>query len=147
MDAHLHETKGSNMKRVGWVLIAGVLAVGAFTLMPAGAVPNEGVRKFMRPKLDHAQRVLEGLALEDSKMIGDNAKALLKLSEAAEWQVLPGPEYVQYSSDFQRICNQLIEAANHQNVDAATLAYVQLTMNCVNCHKHVRKVQRFADAK
>jgi hypothetical protein len=98
----------------------------------------------MRPKLEHAQKVLEGLALEDHLLVADNAKALLRLSESAEWQVLPGPEYVRYSSDFQRITNELIQASNKKNIDAATLAYVQLTMNCVNCHKHVREARRVA---
>ena len=33
---------------------------------------------------------------------------------------------------------RMSKAADEQNLDAAALAYVQLTLNCVDCHKHVR---------
>lgn len=135
------------MKRLGWVLVCGVvLGIGYFSLS-GHSEPVGGVRKFMRPKLDHSQKVLEGLTLEDFGLVAEHAKRLLTLSEAAEWQVLPGPEYVRYSSDFQRLCNELIQAANKKNIDGATLSYVQLTMNCINCHKHVREAMRIADVK
>lgn len=113
-------------------------------ILPSIAQQPEGVAKFMRPKLGHAQRVLEGLALEDYSMIAKSANALAKLAEAAEWQVLPDPEYVRFSSDFQRLCNDLAVAADKKNLDKATLSYVQLAMNCVDCHQHVRDVRRVA---
>lgn len=132
------------MKR--WATGFGLAAMFVTTawMLPALADQPDGVAKFMRPKLGHAQRVLEGLALEDYTMIGKSAAALAKLAEAAEWQVLPDPEYVRYSSDFQRICNDLAVAADKKNLDAATLSYVQLAMNCVDCHQHVRDVRRVA---
>lgn len=135
------------MKKSRWSLLLAVPIVFGFALVKTEAEPAPGVRKFMRPKLDHAQKVLEGLALEDFEMIGKNANALLRLSEAAEWQVLPSPEYVRHSEEFQRVTNDLIRAANNKNLDSATLAYVQLTMNCVSCHKHVREARRVALAQ
>ncbi|MBX9655695.1 hypothetical protein K2Y11_18930 [bacterium] len=135
------------MKKSRWSLLLAVPIVFGFALVKTEAEPAPGVRKFMRPKLDNAQKVLEGLALEDFEMVGKNANALLRLSEAAEWQVLPSPEYVRHSEEFQRVANELIRAANNKNLDSATLAYVQLTMNCVNCHKHVREARRVALAQ
>lgn len=132
------------MKRSGALVLA-VAALATLIWNNQGATePVDGVRRFMRPKLDHAQKVLEGLTLEDFNLIREHGKALMRLSEAAEWQVLPGPEYVRHSEDFQRRVSDMIVAANKENIDAATLAYVQLTMNCVQCHKHVREAHRVA---
>jgi hypothetical protein len=109
---------------------------------PVSAQPKPGkISDFMRQKLGYSQRVLEGLALEDYSAIADNAHALNVLSEMADWRVLPGTEYVAHSSEFQRITNELAVQANRKNLDGATLAYVQLTLNCVKCHKHVRAVR------
>ena len=132
------------MKKLGWWIVVLVPMLVGVAWVKSQAEPDPGVRKFMRPKLDHAQKVLEGLALDDLPLVAQNAKALLRLSEAAEWQVLPSLDYVRHSQEFQRLSNELIRAANQKNLDSATLAYVQLTMNCVNCHKHVREARRVA---
>jgi hypothetical protein len=132
------------MKRLAPVVILAVMGLGLAWWQRGEAEPTGGVRKFMRPKLEHAQRVLEGLTLDDHQLVAQHAKSLLSLSEAAEWQVLPSPDYVRYSADFQRLTQELIKAATQKNTDSATLAYVQLTMNCVNCHKHVREATRTA---
>lgn len=101
-------------------------------------LPPTRVIEFMRPKLNYAQRILEGLTTENYGMIAENARALTKLSDAADWSVLPSLDYSTHSTEFRRLSSELTRAANKRNLDAATLAYVQLTMNCVDCHKHVR---------
>jgi hypothetical protein len=42
------------------------------------------------------------------------------------------------TNEFQRLCDELAEKSRAKNIDGATLAYLRLTMNCVNCHKYVR---------
>ena len=49
--------------------------------------------------------MLEGLTLENYDAISKNAKALKRLSEAAEWEVPTIPnatDYVAFTSEFQR---------------------------------------------
>ena len=68
-------------------------------------------------------------------------KALKKLSEAAEWEVATIPnanDYVMLTTDFQRHADDLVKQAKAKNIDGATLAYVKLTMSCVQCHKFIR---------
>jgi hypothetical protein len=60
--------------------------------------------------------------------------------------VLQTPEYLQQSQDFRRTADAVTEAAKKKNLDGTALAYVELTMKCINCHKYVRGV-RMADAK
>lgn len=95
----------------------------------------------MRAKLQHAQKVLEGLTLEDYDLISDNAQKMSLLSNAAQWQVIQTPEYVRRSGEFRRATDALTAAAKRKNLDGATLAYVRMTIRCVECHKYVRSVR------
>ena len=95
--------------------------------------------------LEFAKNVLEGITVENYDLISKNAKGLKRLSSAAEWEVPSIPnidEYLPYTNEFQRHCDDLVKAAKDKNVDGATLAYVRLTTNCVNCHKYVRANKR-----
>lgn len=101
--------------------------------------PTRG--EFMRQKLEFAKNVLEGLSLERYESVERNAKALRRLSQAAEWEVPTIPnatDYVALTTEFQRYADDLARNAKDRNIDGATLAYVKLTMNCVQCHKYVR---------
>lgn len=102
---------------------------------------EENVSKFMRAKLAHTQEVLAGLALEDFEGIAKHGQELSLLSRATEWQVLQTPEYQRHSEDFRRSADLLTEAGKKQNIDAASLAYVEMTLKCVRCHKYVRQVR------
>jgi hypothetical protein len=95
----------------------------------------------MQQKLTNAQKVLEGLAVKDFELIEKNADNLMLLSKKAEWMILKTPDYTRHSDDFRRNCETMIRAAKDKNVDGAALAYVQLTLNCVSCHKYVREVR------
>jgi len=129
------------------VVAVGLFLAAAGILAAAGQTqePND-VGEFMRLKLDHSKNVLEGLALEDFDLIAKNAQDMSLLSLAASWQVLQTPEYLQQSNEFRRTADALTKAAQDENLDGAALAYVELTMKCVNCHKYVRGV-RMADAR
>ena len=102
--------------------------------------PNQ-VGAFMRLKLDHSQKVLEGVVLKDFDLIAKNAQAMALLTEDENWMVLETPEYRTYSAEFKQIANRLRRSAKDKNLDGAALDYVQLTLNCVDCHKHVREAK------
>jgi hypothetical protein len=95
-------------------------------------------KEFMREKLDHSQNVLKALTEEDFFTMTKHAKRLSAMTQEAKWQAFQNPDYVQYSAQFQRHANALTKAAEDKNIDAATLAYVRLTMSCIDCHKFVR---------
>ncbi len=96
------------------------------------------VHDFMRAKLEHSKKVLEGLTMEDFSAIVKNSQAMSLLVEDAAWQVLQTREYAQRSAEFRRTADRLTEAGRKKNLDGAALAYVELTMQCVDCHKYVR---------
>jgi cytochrome c556 len=120
---------------VSAALMAGVLAGRSRT-----DEPNQ-VAGFMQLKLEHSKKVLEGLALEDYDLIARHSNDMALLSQEANWQVLQTEEYLLQSTEFRRAANALNKAAREKNLDGAALAYVSLTMKCVNCHKYVRDVR------
>jgi hypothetical protein len=99
------------------------------------------LQAFMRLKLAHAQDVLEGLATEDFGKISRGAQKLRALAVDASWNVYETEEYALYSREFIDAARQMGASAREKNIDAAALAYVQLTLTCVQCHKHVRDVR------
>src|SRR5262245_33965480 len=99
------------------------------------------VREIMRRKLDHSQKVLAGVALDDFDQISKNAAELVVLSNKLEWNVLKTPQYELHSNEFRRSLESLIKNAEKKNLDAAALAYVDMTLTCVRCHKYVREVR------
>jgi hypothetical protein len=85
--------------------------------------------------------VLEGIAVNDFDKIAKHGEELIFISKQAEWRVLQTPQYELHSNEFRRIADDLVRSAKAKNLDAATLAYVDLTLTCVKCHKHVREVR------
>jgi hypothetical protein len=126
------------------VAVAAVLATLAGVSSedaPALAQQPRSRAEFMRTKLEHSKRALEGLTLENYGAIVESARALRRLSQAAEWEVpiIPNAvDYVAYTGEFQRLTDEMSRKAQEKNIDGATLAYMRLTMNCVSCHKYVR---------
>jgi uncharacterized protein (TIGR01244 family) len=103
--------------------------------------PKAGREAIMKKKLEHAQKLLEGIAIRDFELIEKHADSLVLVSKKAEFLAFKTPDYTMYSDDFRRNAERAARMAREKNVDGAALAYVQLTMNCVNCHKHVREIR------
>ena len=96
------------------------------------------LQKFMRAKLDLSQGLLEGLVTENFELIDKNAKNLLALSIAEEWNISNDPLYIQHSKEFRQTVKQISKMANNKNLDGASLSFVQMTMSCMECHRFVR---------
>jgi hypothetical protein len=106
---------------------------------PAPKPPEKKPTTVMQRKLAHAQKVLEGLALNDFDKIGTNAGDLMQCAQEAGWKLVKTARYDLYSNDFVRHLEGLKKAAKNKNVDAAALAYVEITLTCVKCHQYVRE--------
>jgi len=119
-----------------------LLMVGLFTMGNAQqpGQPRD-VSDFMKAKLIHMQKVLEGITTENHDLIRKHSNEIKIMSMAAEWRVFPTPDYQIHSAEFRRTVDTLTEAAKKRNLDGAALAYVGLTMKCVSCHKYVRSVR------
>ena len=115
-----------------------IAAAAGLSVALAQTKRSRGAKEFMRDKLELSQRVLEGLATEDYDLIIAKGTRLSAMTKEADWRLFENPDYDQQSVTFRRHVNSLVKAAKDKNLDAATLAYVRVTMSCVDCHKLVR---------
>lgn len=127
------------MKNITLALTVGIAALGLLAVRGHSQQPDD-LKLFMRAKLTHSQKLLEGLATEDYNLLAKHAQELALLSQATNWNVMQTEDYLQHSIEFRRAANAITEAAKQKNLDGATLAYVDMTMKCVRCHKYVRGV-------
>ena len=125
----------------GIVVLAVAAVTGSRPTADESTTRPDQVAVFMRAKLAHSQNVLEGLAIEDYDLIDKGAQELSLASEDASWQVLQTEDYARQSADFRRSCDSLRKAAKSHNLDGAALAWMEVTMKCVQCHKVVRDVR------
>jgi hypothetical protein len=120
------------------LLIAGVSALSQERNDDA---PKD-VKLFMRAKLVHSEKILEGLALENFDAVSRHAQKLALMSSDASWNVIEAPEYYERSADFRRSAMELKSAADKKNLDGAALAYMGVTLKCIECHRYLRQVQQ-----
>lgn len=123
------------------VILLFVLAFLGFLVEQSRTQTKVNTAEMMRFKLYQAQGVLEGIATENYALIETNAAKLNAMSQAADWQIRQTPEYQRFTADFSRQAVALQKAARQKNVDAATVAYFQMTVSCVQCHKYLRGVR------
>jgi len=127
---------------IGASLVLGTLAgSSASTPTQVKKTPTKTDPKtsLMQRKLQQSQKLLEGLALSDFAKITAATTELAQIRKEAAWMVLKTPDYDTFSMEFSRQIDAAAKAAKAKNIDAAVLAYMDMTLTCVKCHKHVRE--------
>lgn len=99
---------------------------------------RKAVKAFMRQKLGAMRQVMRGIVTEDYDLIETNARRMQKMGTQVEWNIVQGPIYGDYSESFRRSAELLATAAKEKNADAAMLVYMQVTLNCIDCHRYTR---------
>ena len=118
-----------------------IICLVAVPFQLRGSDPAEGEKKphvLMRKKLELAQNILSGLANEDFDAIRKNAKIMNTFVRLEQWLRADQPTYRAQLDIFRHTNDELVRLADEKNLDGAALAYVQLTVSCVNCHKVLR---------
>lgn len=126
-------------KAVAVALVAAFLA--GFAMSRSGSADRLAQTErsdLMKQKLEDAQNLLEGLALEDFEQIEQSAKQLNQLSIEAQWTDAYSPLYGKFGTEFRNATDRITQSAEERNVDGAALSYVQLVLVCVHCHKSIR---------
>jgi hypothetical protein len=133
----------SPLKEEAIVRTVTILSVplGLVFLLAVPGISQQENRELMRAKLNYSQQIVGGLALENFEQIAKNAQELARMSHATNWQVFRTEEYVMHSGEFRRAVESLRAQANKKNLEGAVLAYFDVTMKCVNCHKYMRGVR------
>lgn len=122
------------------LLLVAVSLVGISGMTGHGVEPKEDLKALMKKKLESSQKVLESLAINDFDTVGNHARELIRISKAAEFHVVKTPQYELHSKQLRWSAELLEEMAKAKNGDGAALAYVELTLTCLKCHRHVREL-------
>jgi cytochrome c556 len=96
------------------------------------------IKDAMQLKLELSQNILEGIAVEDFDEVSENAEKLKTLAKVEGWLHRDTRAYKSQLQVFQFANDELARFAKEKDGDGAALAYVQLTLSCVNCHKYLR---------
>lgn len=99
---------------------------------------------FMRRKLAMVNKIVEGMATDDFKLVEEGGRELAKITESAAWLSDADPFYRHYSSNFEQSVRGLMKAAESKSPEKVTFAYLHVTISCTACHQHVRNAERLA---
>lgn len=100
---------------------------------------NSKVTTFMKLKLAPAKNLLEGIAKSDFASIQQNSDRMRKLLLDENWMVHQTQQYRDQSKLFGKSLDLLNRAAKEQDLDTCLVAYMQMTMKCVQCHEAIRE--------
>lgn len=100
--------------------------------------PAGGLHRFMRHKMQASNLILEGLCTDDMKTVTSGTQSLLKMPNEVKWRVSNDMMYRRYSTEFVQAVEELQKEAEENDIDAASMAWVNVTMKCLKCHKWVR---------
>jgi len=103
------------------------------------AKPSEEI---MWKKLDISHGVLDAIALDDFEALEAYASDLVTLSLAGELNISDDQAYRRQSREFREAALALGRAARERKVESAALAYVDLTLRCISCHRSLGELPR-----
>ena len=108
------------------------------------AITGPGTEVTMQAKLNHSQKVLEGLVVHDFAAIEKAAAALSQIS------LTPAPDlavagdksdrqiYEHFRMEFARLSGQLESHARRKELAATAYVHQNLTATCIACHEYIR---------
>lgn len=98
--------------------------------------------EIMWKKLDLSHGSLDAIALEDFEALEAYASDLEALSVAGELNISNEESYRHQSREFREAVLALGKAARERKIEAAALAYVDLTLRCMSCHRSLGALPR-----
>jgi cytochrome c556 len=125
----------SRLLTTGAVMLALVFTV---TSIRAEEPKPDDSSFWMKRKLELSQKVFAALAEGDFDTIDESARTMAKLNTIERFIRGRNPEYRAQLEIFRFANSELIRQAEKKNIDGAALAFHQLTLSCVNCHKQIR---------
>lgn len=103
-------------------------------------VPKKRQNNFwMDQKVRLSKDILTGLAMGDFDTIGRSAEIMKGLNRLERFVRRTPEGYREQMSQFNYANKKLLSAVDAENLEAATLAFHQLTTSCVSCHQALRK--------
>jgi hypothetical protein len=117
-----------------------VLSGAIFSL---AAMPGQGpaLDRVMRQKLQYAQKILEAVVISDWSSLEANSRDLERLTRDPSWTILRYPEYAKRSAAFADAIRVLHTVAAQRDLEATPRAYIEVTLQCVECHRYLARAR------
>ena len=104
-------------------------------------IPPEGTA--MKAKQKHAHALLDALTAGDHNALRRNAEVMSLIADMRLFATAYKTEEYKFQAQvFKHAADDLLAAAKAKNLDAAALAYSDMTRTCVKCHAHFRGVRK-----
>jgi hypothetical protein len=110
-------------------------------LVAEAGAQTSALERVMRQKLADAQAVMAAVVTSNWTELDRRSRALSRATDDPAWLVLKTPEYTKQSEAFLRAIDDLVDAAARRDQDAAPLAYLAVTVRCVQCHRYVARAR------
>ena len=97
----------------------------------------------MKAKQKHAHALLDALTAGDHNALRRNAEVMSLIADMRLFATAYKTEEYKFQAQvFKHAADDLLVAAKAKNLDAAALAYSDMTRTCVKCHAHFRGVRK-----
>jgi hypothetical protein len=120
---------------------AGIVVLAMSLAMATASAQTVALKRLMQQKLDHSQGILAAVTTSNWREMQGQSEALLQVTKDPAWMVMNTPEYARHSQTFVRAAEDLLDAARRRDLEAAPLAYVSMTLSCVQCHRYVARAR------
>ena len=124
------------MRLCFWLLLA-LVAVPVAGLRAEDA-SDEDSSYWMKKKLEHSQKIFAALSQADFESMEASARMLGKLNQIEKFVRGRDSAYRAQLDIFRFAVEEVRKEAETKDIDGATLAFHQMTLSCVNCHKLLR---------
>jgi hypothetical protein len=127
-------------------LVVAAVAAASFVIVcgrPSHA--DEKPTMYMKQKLEMSQNILSSLTQGDFKSVEQNALQMNVVNALEKLVAKDQPHYKEYMRQltvFETANRELQRMASEKNIEGATLAYTQMTVSCVQCHKLIRDAKK-----
>jgi hypothetical protein len=121
-----------------WLTVAALVVLWGFVVTPA---QGPGLNWVMTRKLDHAKAILEAVVTSDWIGLEMHSRELEALTRDPRWMVLQFDEYRRHSNAFVRAVEALHRAAAQRDLETSPRAYVEVTLQCVDCHRYLARAR------
>lgn len=139
----------SHYKR--WLIVSALTVAATWSAQPIGAQDDSRVESptsvstddqpmsvWMAKKLEYSQDILEALTAGDFEGIEKHAEQLRVIGKIEGFVRGRSPGYKKQLQSFDESSRELKRQARAKDLDAATVAFHQLTTSCVRCHQTLR---------
>jgi hypothetical protein len=134
-----HRLRAFLRQRLVWGTAAPVIVGLAAASVLSAQTP--ALDRVMRQKLDHSQALLAAVVTSNWGDLQRHSQALIALTGDPAWTVMKTPEYATQSQAFVRAAQDLVDAASRRDLNEAPVAYMSLTLRCVQCHRYVARAR------